>query len=51
MKSITVTLSDDELQKLQEIAAHFNVTPEELARIGIEELLKQPDEAFRNTMS
>ena len=38
------------LAKLQEVAAQFNVSPEELARVGIEELLTRPDDAFQQAV-
>lgn len=47
MNAITITLSDDRLARLQEMAARFRVSPEELARVGIEELLARPDDAFQ----
>ena len=47
MTSITITLPEDRLAKLREVAARLNVTPEDLARVSIEELLTQPDEAFK----
>jgi len=47
MTSITITLPEDRLAKLREIAARLQVTPEDLARVGIEELLTRPDEAFK----
>ena len=47
MTSITITLPEDRLDKLREIAARLNVTPEELARVSIEELLTRPDETFK----
>ena len=47
MTSITITLPEDRLAKLREIAARLHVTPEDLARVGIEELLSRPDEAFK----
>jgi predicted transcriptional regulator len=46
MTSITITLPEDRLAKLREIAARLNVTPEDLARVSIEELLTRPDETF-----
>ena len=46
MTSITIPLPEDRLAKLREIAARLNVTPEDLARVSIEELLTRPDEAF-----
>ena len=48
MSTLTITLSDDGLIRLQEIASRFNVKAEDLARVGIEELLRQPDEAFKH---
>ena len=47
MTSITITLPEDRLAKLREIAVRLNVTPEDLARVSIEELLARPDEAFK----
>jgi predicted nuclease of restriction endonuclease-like RecB superfamily len=41
MNAITVTLSDDRLTQLQEMATRFQVSPEELVRVGVEELLAQ----------
>ena len=47
MSTITIALPDDRLARLQEIAARLNVTPEDLARVGIEELLSRPEDAFQ----
>lgn len=47
MTTITITLPDDRMHRLKEITARFQVTPEELARVGIEELLGRPDDAFQ----
>ena len=46
MHSVTITLSEDRFDKLQEIARRFNVKPEDLARVSIEELLLRPEESF-----
>ena len=46
MHSLTITLSEDRFGKLQEIARRFNVKPEDLARVSIEELLLRPEESF-----
>jgi predicted transcriptional regulator len=43
MNTITITLSDDRLAKLQEMATRFRVSPEELVRVGVEELLARPE--------
>lgn len=47
MKAITITLPDDELAKLQDMAKRTGVSPEELARVGIEELLGKPTEEYQ----
>ena len=46
MSSITVTVSDDRLAKLKEIAGRYSISPEDLVRVSIDELLAQPDETF-----
>lgn len=51
MNAVTITLSDDRLAQLQEMAARFQVSPEELIRVGIEELLAQPDDAFQRAVA
>jgi len=50
MSNITVSLPEDKLLKLQEFAARLAISPEELARIGVEELLALPDDEFRRVM-
>ncbi len=47
MTTITIALPDDRLQKLRETASLLNVSPEELVRVSIEDLLAQPEDAFR----
>lgn len=47
MSTITIDLSEDRLAKLHEIAKRYNVAPEDLARVSIEELLTRPEEAFQ----
>ena len=46
MSTITVTVSDDRLAKLKEIAGRFNILPEDLMRVSIDELLTRPKEDF-----
>ena len=48
MSTLTIALSEDRLQKLEEIARRFQIAPEELVRVSIEELLSLPDDDFRN---
>lgn len=47
MSTISVTVSDDRLSKLQEIARRYNITPEDLVRVTIDELIARPEEAFQ----
>lgn len=47
MSTITITVSDDRLAKLKEVAARFNVTAEDLVRVSIDELLSRPEESFK----
>lgn len=51
MTTLTITLSEERLTQLQEVAARLEVTPEELASISIEELLTRPDETFQQAVS
>jgi predicted transcriptional regulator len=46
MSSITINLPDEHLLKLREIASRLRVSPEDLARMSIEELIAQPEEGF-----
>lgn len=50
MTSITVSLTEEGLLKLQDLAARLKIPPEELARIGVEDLLALADEEFRRAM-
>jgi hypothetical protein len=51
MTTLTITLPEERLIKLQEVAARLQVTPEELASVSIEELLIRPDETFQQAVS
>ena len=46
MSSITIELTDERLARLREVAARLGVPPEDLARMGVEEMLADPDEKF-----
>ena len=46
MTSITIALSEDRLEKLEEIASRLGVMPEELVLVSIEELLTRPAADF-----
>jgi hypothetical protein len=51
MDSITVSLPSDRLLKLRERAMHLRVSPEELVRVSIEELLTRPDPTFEEAVT
>ncbi len=46
MSSITIPIPDERWAELKEKAARLQVTPEELVRASLEELLTRPDDAF-----
>jgi hypothetical protein len=50
MSTVTITLPEDLLVKLKEIAARLGVTPEELARVSLEELLSRPEDALQRAI-
>lgn len=46
MTTITIALPDDRLEALKELSARLDVSPEELVRISVEELLAHPEESL-----
>ena len=50
MDAITISLSNDDLAKLRKMADRHGITPEELARVSIEELLTRPEEEFQRAV-
>lgn len=46
MNTITITISDERLLKLQEVANSINVTLEELVLMGIDELIQRQNNAI-----
>ena len=51
MTSITIAIPDERLLKLKELAARFQVTPEELVRVSVEEILTRSEEDFQSAAS
>ncbi len=51
MTSITIPIPDERLLKLKELAARFQVTPEELVRVSVEEILTRSEEDFQSAAS
>jgi predicted transcriptional regulator len=47
MTTFTITLPDERLKKLEELAERFRVAPEELVRASLEELLTRPLDDFQ----
>lgn len=50
MTTITISLPDERLQKLKELATLFQVAPEDLLRASLEELLTRPEGDFRRAL-
>jgi antitoxin FitA len=50
MTTITISIPDEQVQKLNEIAARLSTHPEELARAGIEDFLSRPEEDFHRAL-
>lgn len=46
MTTITISLPDDSLEALKKLSERLDVSPEELVRVSIEELLTRPEESF-----
>jgi len=46
MATLTISLSDEELQKLEALGKREGLTVEQMVRIGINDFIGQPDEAF-----
>ncbi|MBI3659506.1 DNA-binding protein [Candidatus Acetothermia bacterium] len=51
MATIKITLPEDRLRRLNEMAARFGLAPEELARLSIEEWLARSDEECQQAVN
>lgn len=47
MATLTISLSDEELRRLEALGKRDGLTVEQLVRLSISSLINQPDEAFR----
>lgn len=47
MTTVTVSLSDEEMRRLEELSAREGLTVEQMVRLGINDFIGQPDAAFR----
>jgi predicted transcriptional regulator len=50
MTTFTITLPNERLKKLQQVAERFRVAPEELVRASVEELLTRPLDDFQRAL-
>jgi antitoxin FitA len=50
MTTFTITLPDERVKKLNEIAERFRVPPEELVRASLEDLLNRPMDDFQRAL-
>jgi len=50
MTTFTITIPNERLKKLEELAERFRVPPEELVRASLEELLSRPLDDFQKVV-
>lgn len=50
MVTITIELNVEHVRKLKEMALKYGLSVEDLARVGVEDLLARPDEQFEKSM-
>ena len=51
MTTLTISLPDDRMITLQERAQELGVTPEELVRVSVEELLSRSEDDFQHALN
>lgn len=47
MALLTISLSDEEMRRLEELSGREGLTVEQMVRLGIHDLTSQPDDTFR----
>ena len=50
MSTLSINLPDDRLRALKKLSTRLNISPEELVRLSIEDILTRPEETFRGAM-
>jgi hypothetical protein len=50
MSTLVISLPEDRLRKLEDLARRYGIEPEELVRASIEELIARPEEDFRRAL-
>lgn len=51
MTTLTISISEERLQKLKAVAARYKIEPEELIQISIDELINQPEKAVLDAIA
>jgi predicted transcriptional regulator len=46
MATLTISLSDDEMRRLEVLGKRESLTVEQMVRLGINDFIGQPDDAF-----
>lgn len=47
MADVTITLTPEEFKRAEELGKREGLTIQQIVRLGLQDLLNQPDEAFR----
>ncbi|MDC8450432.1 MAG: ribbon-helix-helix protein, CopG family [Nitrospira sp.] len=47
MVPLTISLSDEEMRRLEELSNREGLTVEQMVRLGINDFIGQPDDSFR----
>jgi antitoxin FitA len=47
MATVTISLSDEEMRRLEKLSKREGLTVEQMVRLGITDFIGQPDESFR----
>jgi hypothetical protein len=50
MSTLVISLPEDRLRKLEDLARRYGIQPEELVRASIEEVIARPEEEFRRAL-
>jgi hypothetical protein len=50
MSTLVISLPEDRLRKLEDLARRYGIQPDELVRASIEELIARPEEDFRRAL-
>lgn len=50
MSLMTISLAEDRMTQLREVATRFRLSPEDLVRLSIDEMLARPDQDFKNAL-